>query len=215
MITECHVKRYEHLSEKSFEALVGAFEAAVGDADDGRLTNGLRAVTGVEDWEGLCKSRFGSSGFMHVLTMDHGRWLGFYGKQAKARQYTYGNPLVAETMLKHDVRAGSEVPLRVMFYESRDGRGVMAYDLPSSLMRRYENPEIDAAARKLDEKVVSFAQELTGVEPRTVRVDQPCGVLPCRCRPKSPTTIKCRICFGRRSPRMAAWRDGAPCAASR
>src|ERR1700753_1569251 len=67
MITEYPVQRYEHVSDKTFEALVSAFEAVVGDADDGRLTNGLRAVSERDGWEGYCRSLFGSSGFMHVL----------------------------------------------------------------------------------------------------------------------------------------------------
>ncbi len=41
----------------------------------------------------------------------------------------------------------------------------MGYDLPSSLMSRFGNAEVDAAVRDLDEKLIAFATELTGAAP--------------------------------------------------
>jgi hypothetical protein len=40
--------------------------------------------------------------------MDHEVWLAGIGLNAKARMYTIGNPLIARTMLEHDIAAGSE-----------------------------------------------------------------------------------------------------------
>src|ERR1700748_1056115 len=41
IISEYVVRHYEHVTTKSFEELVAAFEQAVGDGDDGRFLNGM------------------------------------------------------------------------------------------------------------------------------------------------------------------------------
>ena len=45
------------------------------------------------------------------------------------------------------------------------GEARLSYDLPLSLMSRFGNAELDAAARELDKKLVTFATELTGAAP--------------------------------------------------
>ena len=162
MIDEYVVKHYEHVSTKSFEEVVKAFEAAVGDGDDGKFLNGMKALSNVQDWENFCKSTFGPSGFLHLMTFDHGRWLKFYGIAGKAVQYTYGNPLLAQTMVKHDIGVCLQVPFRILIYETAKGEVRIAYDLPSSLMARLHNDEVDEAALKIDPKVVAFVTELAG-----------------------------------------------------
>lgn len=162
MIEHYTVTHHEHVSRKSFEELVAAFEAAVGNADDGKLTHRMPALKSVAEWEALCESLFGPSGFMHVLTFDHGLWASLYGTPTKMKQYTYGNPQIAHTMFSHDRRVGFHVPLRAMIYETASGEVRMGYDLPSTLMRGLHNDAIDAAAGKLDEKLVAFMTELTG-----------------------------------------------------
>ena len=162
MISEYVVKHYEHASTKSFEDLVAAFEQAVGDGDDGRFLNGMQALSTAEEWEALCNMHFGPSGFVHVLTFDHGRWQQLYGIQAKAKQYTYGNPILAYSMVKHDVGACFQVPFRVMIYETPEGEGRIAYDLPSTLMSRLNNDAINAAVGPIDDKVVAFFTDMAG-----------------------------------------------------
>ena len=41
-----------------------------------------------------------------VVSVDHGVWLARIGLNASARMYTIGNPLIARTMLEHDIAAG-------------------------------------------------------------------------------------------------------------
>jgi Domain of unknown function DUF302 len=43
---------------------------------------------------------------MRFLTVDHGAWLARIGLNAKARMYTIGNPLIARTILEHDIVTG-------------------------------------------------------------------------------------------------------------
>jgi len=156
------VIHHEQLCRRPYEEVVAAFEAAVGDGDDGKFLNGLNAVSNVTDWEALCKRFFGPSGFVHILSFDHGHWLKFYGVDAKVKQYTYGNPLLAYTMVKHDVAATFQVPFRVLIYEHANGDVRIAFDLPSSLVAHLNNEEIDGNARQIDKKVLAFMAQLAG-----------------------------------------------------
>jgi hypothetical protein len=165
MITQYLVTHHVHVSKKPYEELVARFEAVVGDGGDGKLLNGMRALTTSDEWESLCKSLFGSSGFMHILAFDHGKWQSLYGRPAKAKQYTYGNPILAWTMVKHDIGACSHVPFRVLIYETADGESHIAYDLPSTLMGQLENRAVNEAAVPLDEKVIAFFTEIAGAAP--------------------------------------------------
>jgi uncharacterized protein (DUF302 family) len=79
--------------------------------------------------------------------------------------YTIGNPLIARTMLEHDIAAGLNVPVRLMIYEDAvTGTTRLAYDLPSSLMSGLENEKVAAAAKKLDAKLIALAIHATGSE---------------------------------------------------
>jgi uncharacterized protein (DUF302 family) len=102
---------------------------------------------------------------MRFLTVDHGAWLVRIGLNAKARMYTIGNPLIAQTMLEHDIAAGLNVPVRLMIYEDAvSGTTRLAYDLPSSLMSGLQNEKVAGAAKKLDAKLIALAIHATGAE---------------------------------------------------
>jgi hypothetical protein len=62
--------------------------------------------------------------------------------------YTIGNALIAQTMLKHDIAAGSNVPARLMIYEDAENRTArLTHDLPSSIMSGSPNEKVIAAAK--------------------------------------------------------------------
>ncbi len=158
----CH---NEHVSSRSFEEVVSAFESAVGSVEDTGFPELLAETKNSEEFESRIKSHEGSSGFMCFLTVDHGAWLARIGLSAKARMYTIGNPLIARTMLEHDVGAGLNVPVRLIIYEDAASRTArLAYDLPSSLMSGLQNEQVTAAAKKLDAKLIALAIHATDAE---------------------------------------------------
>ena len=163
MIDEFTVRHHEHISARSFDEVIATFEAAVGSVEDGGIEDDAEATRSPSDFAARIRSREGPSGFMRFLTIDHGAWLARNGLIAKARMYTIGNPLIAWTMIKHDLGAGLNVPIRLMIYEEPGSRTVrLAYDLPSSLMSRLSDEEVAAAARKLDAKLGALAELATG-----------------------------------------------------
>jgi len=156
---------YEHVSERTFDEIVTSFEKAVGEVTSDAFQKLLAASTDAHDFETRVRSFEGESGFMRFLDIDHGAWLSHMGLPAKCKLYILGNPLIARTMLEHDLGAGLNVPVRMMIYEdSATGKTRLAYDLPSSLMARLRNQKVTAAAKRLDEKLAALAKAVTGVE---------------------------------------------------
>ena len=165
MKTRFTVRHNEHVSSRPFEEVVTAFESAVGSVEDIGFPELLAATKSAEEFEASVHSREGTSGFMRFLTVDHGAWLGRIGLNARARMYTIGNPLIAQTMLEHEIAAGLNVPVRLMIYEDAVSRTTrLAYDLPSSLMSGLQNEKVTAAAKKLDAKLIALAIHATGAE---------------------------------------------------
>jgi len=165
MTTTFTVHHNEHLSSRPFEEVVNAFESAVGSVEDTGFPALLAKTKNADEFKASVHSREGTSGFMRFLTVDHGAWLNRIGLNVKARMYTIGNPLIARTMLEHDIAAGLNVPVRLMIYEEPVSRTTrLTYDLPSSLMSGLQNEKVAAAAKKLDTKLIALALHATGKE---------------------------------------------------
>jgi uncharacterized protein (DUF302 family) len=165
MKTTLTIHHNEHISSRSFEEVVSAFEAAVGSVENIGLEALSASTKSAEEFESQVKSRESTSGFMRFFTADHGVWMARVGLNARARMYTIGNPLIARTMLEHDIAAGLNVPVRLMIYEEPASRTTrLAYDLPSSLMSGLKNEEVNAAAKKLDAKLIALAVHAAGAE---------------------------------------------------
>jgi uncharacterized protein (DUF302 family) len=165
MRTTFTVHHNEHVSTRPFEEVVNAFESAVGSVEETGFPALLALSKNAEEFESQVKSRESTSGFMRFLTADHGAWLARIGLNAKAVMYTIGNPLIARTMLEHDIAAGLNVPVRLMIYEDAVNRTTrLTYDLPSSLMSGLQNDKVTAAAKRLDAKLIALAIHATGSE---------------------------------------------------
>src|SRR5262249_10974648 len=128
------VQHNEHVSQLPFEEVIQAFERAVGSVE-GVYDDLVAKSRDTAEFERLVREREGSSGFMCFFTADHGAWAELEGIHFRARMYTIGNPLIAMTMLKHEVAAGLNVLVRILIYEEAgSGTTRFVYDLPSSLM---------------------------------------------------------------------------------
>jgi uncharacterized protein (DUF302 family) len=103
----------------------------------------------------------GSSGFMLFRTSDHGGLLRLVGQQRKAVQYLIGNPLFAVEMARHAIGAGLYAPLRVLIYETDDGRTRIEYDRPSSLVGQFGDDQVARMATSLDQKLEDLAAAAT------------------------------------------------------
>lgn len=77
--------------------------------------------------------------------------------------YTLGNPSIAQTMLRHDMRAAYNIPPRLLIRERVDTPGTeLVYHLPSSVVVLDDNDELRAAAELLDEKLEQLVTKVAG-----------------------------------------------------
>lgn len=163
MIKDFTVRHFDYVSDKSFEEVVAAFEASTGDIGNGAFAMELAASADQEDFARRVHAYEADTGFMRFLMLDHGALGALMGSPTKARLYDLGNPLIARTMARHNIAAAESVPVRLLIFETDDGRTHLTYKLPSSLMAHLGDPLITAAAQKLDAKLASFAEQITGV----------------------------------------------------
>lgn len=76
--------------------------------------------------------------------------------------YTVGNPLIAQTIMQHDIRTGYTVPLRLMVLEKATGTGTtVIYHLPSSVMGLTNHPDLKVALQELDEKLEKLVSKIS------------------------------------------------------
>ncbi|HVM62342.1 MAG TPA: DUF302 domain-containing protein [Verrucomicrobiae bacterium] len=155
----------EHVSARGFEQVVAAFEHAVRVVDRTAFQRMVAGAKDEEEFEKGIRGFEGPSGFIRFLDIDHGAWMTRIGLRTRCKLYILGNPLIARTMLEHDLGAGLNVPVRALIYEdTATGKTRFAYDLPSSLMGRLKNDKITAAAKLLDEKLANVARSVTGAD---------------------------------------------------
>ena len=144
-----HVRR---TTDKRFGDVTTAFERQLGRSEPG-VYQALAAGGDAEGARANIEAMAGPSGFMLFASHNHGALLRLAGQQRKAIQYVVGNPLFALQMTQHDIRAGLYAPLRVLIYESDEGKTCVEYDRPSSLFGQFGNDRIDPAAAMLDRKL--------------------------------------------------------------
>lgn len=150
--------RVRYDSAKSYDELRAALLADIGEQPV--PINDIATSTG--DWQSYqerVESHVGPSGFMLFSLVDHGAWITKAGIDRKALRVILGNPLIAITMLRHDVTAGLFAPVELLLLEEGSGSS-LTYVKPSSLMVVEANPELLSAAEQLDAKLAALAEKV-------------------------------------------------------
>jgi len=152
--------RVRYDSAKSYDELLAALLADIGELPV--PVNDFALAT--DDWQSyqqMVEPHVGPSGFMLFGQFDHGAWIPKAGIDRKVMRVVLGNPLIAITMLRHDVCAGLFAPVEVLLADERDDRSSLTYVKPSSLMVVEPNPELLSAAEELDAKLAALAVKVT------------------------------------------------------
>jgi len=130
--------------------------------------------TNKTSFEAMITPKLGPHGFMYFTEFNHGAWLQFYTpptsavkdpqtgatKNLRAIRYVLGNPLVAITMLRHDLDTGLSVPVELYLVEEPEGGVKIVWFRPSGLVAGYKGAKSDLvdAARILDAKLERFVR---------------------------------------------------------
>ena len=152
--------RVRYHSDKSYDELRAALLADIGEQPV--PINDIATSSG--DWSSYqerVEHYVGPSGFMLFGLFDHGAWITEAGIDRKVLRVILGNPLIAVTMLRHDVTAGLFAPVEVLLLDEDDDRSSLTYVKPSSLMVVGPNPELLSAAQQLDAKLAALAEKVT------------------------------------------------------
>jgi uncharacterized protein (DUF302 family) len=153
--------RVRYDSTKSYEELVSALLADIGEQPV-PIDDFPKAFQTWEAYQQHVQSYVGPSGFMLFGLLNHGAWIAKTGIDRKALRVILGNPLIAITMLRHDVSAGLFAPVEVLILDEPTGSSSLTYVKPSSLMVVEENPELLSAAEELDAKLAALAAKVVG-----------------------------------------------------
>jgi uncharacterized protein (DUF302 family) len=155
----------EHIvvtSERSYEHVIAALEAQLGQrADWNALQQAVDNGT-FEQATQLIEQQLGTSGFTIFSKLDPGDLLTLSGTPTRAVQYALGNPLLAIQMIQHAPEVALYAPLRLAVYENQAGKAVIAYERFTSQLAQYSHPQIAAVAQLVEQKL----EELVAIATR-------------------------------------------------
>jgi uncharacterized protein (DUF302 family) len=151
--------RVRYDSAKSYDELVAALFADIGETPV-ELDDFVQSPGDWQSYEQQVQPHVGPSGFMLFELFDHCTWISKAGIDRKVLRVILGNPLIAITMLRHDVTAGLFAPVEVLLVDEGDGSS-LTYIKPSSLMVFEPNPKLLSAAKDLDTKLAALAAKVT------------------------------------------------------
>jgi uncharacterized protein (DUF302 family) len=133
---------------RELERLAGRFDPVV-----------ARQGTDAASTEALIKNMEGEQGLMIFAKFDHGALPTLHGTPRKAFRYLIGNPLVAFSMTRHDIRAGLYAPLNVYVYNLDAQTTRVEFDLPSTLFGQFGHPDVTQVGLQLDEKLTRLIEK--------------------------------------------------------
>lgn len=154
-----HVQRWSIVSQKPFENVVAAVEAAIGRPNMGEFAKDISAAATHAEMRDVVQHAVSEIGLMEFMRLDAGAVL------AKAHPHTnpksirliIGNPLIMESMARLVPDAASYAPVTVLIDQRSDGVH-LSYDEMASLLAPYGNAEAVEIAGDLDVKVRRILQ---------------------------------------------------------
>ncbi|KAK7470714.1 hypothetical protein VKT23_002136 [Stygiomarasmius scandens] len=151
-------------SDLPFAQVCERLEFEVNKSTSAGIFPALASAKSKEDIEEAVNKITGGNDFAYFLQIRHDGWLKLYDENTPpAIVYTIGNPVIAQTMLRHDLRGAYNIPPRVLVLGKPDASGTsVIYHLPSSVMVLDDsNAELKEAALALDDKLDKLITKVT------------------------------------------------------
>jgi hypothetical protein len=105
--------RVRYDSAKSYDEVLAGLLADIGERPV-PIDDIAKSFDSWESYEQEVQSHVGPSGFMLFGLSNHGGWISKVGIDRKVMRVILGNPLIAITMLRHDVTAGLVAPVELL-----------------------------------------------------------------------------------------------------
>ncbi len=156
-----HGQRIEYQTARSFDEVLSSLREHVGQTSIREVDQQSADGATREEFEARVEALAGDSGFILFLEVIHSEWLPAFGIHQRVIRWVFGNPVIAYTMIRHDITAALFAPVELLLYENESGAGsTILYDLPSSLMVLEENPPLLEAAKALDQKIADLMAQI-------------------------------------------------------
>ncbi len=152
------IKHFVVALNSSFETFTRNLESALGKLEPQKLSGHFDTSASLIE---AIKKMEGYQGLMLFNKYDHGALLTIIDSPKKAIHYMIGNPLIASTMTRYDLRAGLYAPLQAVVYEGAGKMTYIEYDLPSDLFGQFCNDNVTSTGRSLDEKFEKLIKKPT------------------------------------------------------
>src|SRR5579862_3016111 len=155
-----NVQRWSVVSQKPFENVVAAVEAAIGRPNMNEFAKDVAAAATYPEMREVVQNAVSEIGLMEFMRLDVGAVLAkaHPKRDAKIIRLLIGNPLIMESMARLVPDAASYAPVTVLIDRRPDGVH-LSYDEMASLLAPYGNAEAVEIAGDLDIKVRRMLQD--------------------------------------------------------
>jgi uncharacterized protein (DUF302 family) len=159
-IREVNVQRWSIISQKPFESVVAAVDAAIGKPNMSEFAKEVAGATTYPEVQEIVQHAVSEIGLMEFMRLDAGAVLAkaHPNSNPKSIRLIIGNPVIMESMAHLVPDAASYAPVTVLIDQRPDGV-YLSYDEMASLLAPYGNAEAVEIARDLDVKVRRLLQE--------------------------------------------------------
>jgi len=151
-----------------FAEVISRLDVEVNKAGSQDIMAKLRMVQSQQEFMSIVDRTAGND-FLYFMEIPHHKLLKFADGIEKPGiiAYTFGNPLVAQAILKYNPLAAYSIPPRLLILEKPDGTGsVVSYHLPSTVMGMPvgdNDPILQAELEALDQRVEKLAAKITAI----------------------------------------------------
>jgi uncharacterized protein (DUF302 family) len=165
MMTEIRtisVRRWSITSQKPFETVVAAVEAAIGRPNMSKFAEEIGRAATYEEVQEVVQLAVSDIGLMEFMRLDAGTILAkaHVNGNPKSIRLIIGNPVIMQSMARLVPDAVSYAPVTVLIDQRPDGVHLSySYDEMASFLDSYGNVKALAIARDLDVKVERLLQE--------------------------------------------------------
>ena len=155
-----NVQRWSIVSQKPFETVVAAVEAAIGRPNMREFAKDIAAAATYPEMREVVRHAVSEIGLMEFMRLDVGAVLAKVRpeRNPKSIRLIIGNSLIMESMARLVPDAASYAPVTVLIDHRSDGVH-LSYDEMASLLAPYGNAEAVEIAGDLDVKLRRLLQE--------------------------------------------------------
>ncbi len=141
-------------------ALIMGFPFSSGAANSSEGVIQVNVNGSVTDAVGRLKKLVADNDMMIMGELHQGKVLSMTGISLQSESVFVGSPTVGKKLFSAEPGAGVVVPVRINLYADKQGKTVVIYTKPSTILHTFGNADVDKVADMLDTKLHNMVQML-------------------------------------------------------